>query len=80
MCYAILTSEDNVFCFSFHFLRLGLTKEGNLVDSRVEAFAIGLQMGLKFAKDAAKDAISTLQASLPLDGSSVRTGFGAKQF
>lgn len=53
-----------------------LTKEGNLVDSRVEAFAIGLQMGLKFAKDAAKDAISTLQASLPLDGSSVRTGFG----
>lgn len=54
----------------------GLTKEGNLVDSRVEAFAIGLQMGLKFAKDAAKDAISTLQASLPLDGSSVRTGFG----
>lgn len=55
-----------------------LTKEGNLVDSRVEAFAIGLQMGLKFAKDAAKDAISTLQAtSLPLDGSSVRTGFGS---
>lgn len=57
-----------------------LTKEGNLVDSRVEAFAIGLQMGLKFAKDAAKDAISTLQASLPLDGSSVRTGFGSKQY
>jgi len=57
-----------------------LTKEGNLVDSRVEAFAIGLQMGLKFAKDAAKDAISTLQASLPLDGSSVRTGsFTGKQ-
>jgi len=56
-----------------------LTREGHIVDSKVEAFAIGLQMGLKFAQDARKDAASSQQASLPLDGSCVRTGLGSKQ-
>jgi len=56
-----------------------LSREGNIVDSRVEAFAIGLQMGLKFTQDARKDAASSQQASLPLDGSCVRTGLGSKQ-
>ena len=52
----------------------GLTNEGHVIDSRVEAFAIGLKMGLKFAKDAEIDAASTNQSSLPVDGSGVRTG------
>lgn len=56
-----------------------LSREGNIIDSRVEAFAIGLQMGVKFAKDARKDSISTQQASLPLDGNGVRTGLAVKQ-
>lgn len=56
--------------------RLGrLTKEGHVIDSRVEAFAIGMQMGLKFARDAEIDNVSNCQSSLPVDGSCVRTGF-----
>jgi 8-oxo-dGTP pyrophosphatase MutT (NUDIX family) len=51
-----------------------LNKEGHVIDSRVEAFAIGLKMGLKFAKDAEIDAASNNQSSLPVDGSCVRTG------
>lgn len=58
---------------------VGLAKEGNIIDSRVEAFAIGLQMGMKFAQDAEKDTVSALQAaSLPIDGSGVRTGHWRK--
>jgi len=56
-----------------------LTGDGHIIDSRVEAFAIGLQMGLKFAKDAEIDQRAQNQASLPLDGSTVRTGLGTKQ-
>jgi len=56
-----------------------LTNEGHIVDSKVEAFAIGLQMGLKFAQDAKIDAASSQQASLPLDGSCVRTGLVTMQ-
>jgi len=55
-----------------------LTKEGHIVDSKVEAFAIGLRMGLKFADDAEKDAVSNFSSCLPLDGSCVRTGSVSK--
>jgi len=51
-----------------------LTKEGNMIDSRVACWAIGLAMGLKVAEDASIDAASTNQSSLPLDGNSLRTG------
>jgi len=54
-----------------------LTKEGNVIDCRVEAFAIGLTMGMKFAKDAEIDTASNNQSSLPVDGSGVRTGLKA---
>lgn len=56
-----------------------LTKEGHVIDSRVEAFSIGLQMGLKFARDADIDTAAAHQSSLPVDGSSVRTGNFKKQ-
>jgi len=55
------------------------TKEGNIIDSRVACWAIGLAMGLKVAQDAQIDAASTNQSCLPLDGNSLRTGHLTKQ-
>lgn len=54
-------------------------KEGNIIDSRVACWAIGLAMGLKVAQDAEIDAASTNQSCLPLDGNSLRTGLLTKQ-
>jgi ADP-ribose pyrophosphatase len=51
-----------------------LAAEGNMIDSKLAIWSIGLQMGLKVAKDAEQDAFSTSQASLPMDDGGVRGG------
>jgi len=56
-----------------------LANEGHIIDSSVAIWSIGLQMGLKVAKDAELDAVSEMASSLPSDGNSIRTGLFSRQ-
>jgi len=56
-----------------------LANEGHVIDASVAIWSIGLQMGLKVAKDAELDAVSEQSSSLPSDGNSIRTGLFTRQ-
>jgi len=56
-----------------------LANDGHIIDSNVAIWSIGLQMGLKVAKDAELDAVSEMASSLPSDGNSIRTGLFSRQ-
>jgi len=51
-----------------------LAREGNMIDAKLAIWSIGLEMGLKVAKDAEQDVHATSQASLPVDDSGIRSG------